>query len=155
MRATVLEMCFLDKKLAEENAEIRNKFKSVWDLHMTYHVIEKDVLGTPVKQKQDMLAIKISGYVTFDRDQESPSIDGVVAEDWCIGMFDDIEDFISVDMYLKADVNDFDLSKEELTDKYKLVWEDVLKMANDMKRNGIEIEDIAQAIKDKYEISWY
>lgn len=146
---------FLDKQLAEQNAKMRNKFKSVWDLHMQYHVVEKDLIDTPIKQNTDMLAIKISGYVMFDRTQELPKIDGVVAEDWCVGMFDDIgEDFISVDMYLKASVDDFDLSKEELTNKYVVVWEDVLKMANDMKDSGAELEDIALAIKDKYEVSW-
>lgn len=69
-------------------------------------------------------------------------------------MFDDIGDFISVDMYLKASVDDFDLSKEELTNKYMVVWEEILKMANNMKDNGVELEDIALAIKDKYEMSW-
>lgn len=66
---------FLDKKLAEDNAELRNKFKSVWDLHMQYYVIEKDLLDTPIKQNTDMLAIKISGYVVFDRTQELPKIE--------------------------------------------------------------------------------
>lgn len=145
---------FLDKQLAEQNAKMRNKFKSVWDLHMQYHVVEKNLLDTPTKQNTDMLAIKISGYVVFDGTQEIPKIYGVVAEDWCVGMFDDIGDFISVDMYLKASVDDFDLSKEELTNKYMVVWEEILKMANNMKDNGVELEDIALAIKDKYEMSW-
>ena len=114
----------------------------------------KKLLDTPTKQNTDMLAIKISGYVVFDGTQEIPKIEGVVAEDWCVGMFDDIGDFISVDMYLKASVDDFDLSKEELTNKYMVVWEEILKMANNMKDNGVELEDIALAIKDKYEMSW-
>lgn len=148
------ENVFLNKEDAEHNVRIRNKFKRISDTHRTYRVVEKDVLETRLDEQLNMLAVKISGYVVFDGTQEAPEISTVVAEEWCKGKFDDIGDFISVDLYIKSNVDDFDLSREELTDKYGYVWEDILNMSALMKNKGIELEDIAQAIEDKYKISW-
>lgn len=147
---------FTDKTLAEESVMLRKKFKNVWDGDLKYKVVKKEISNNLVDIiDKSMLAIRLDGYIAFDGKQEEVEVSSVIAEDWCTGYFDDINDnFITASIYIKTTEEDFNLSKKELHDKYKHVWDNILREANEFKESGMSAEDITNKLQEKYEIEW-
>lgn len=144
-----------DKDLADNNVEIRNKFKGIWNTDMNYTVVEKEVVDKPlIDIDKNMLAIQLNGYIMLDGSRRSPKIIPLVAEDWCNASFTNLQSFMNATIFIKAQESDFDLTGEELLDKYGYIWDDILNMYQNLKSENKSILQIITALEDKYKIKW-
>ena len=146
---------FFDKQLAEETAAEKNKFKGIWSKHTDYGILEKEILDEKPITKKDKLAIRIEGDICFDEKSEINDIYCGVAEDWCETRFDDIDYFISAEIYIKTTEEEFDLPQEEIKQKYLPIWEEICSYAKQLKNEDIPIEDIAEKLEEKYKVEWW
>lgn len=143
------------KEDALKHAEIMNKFKYIDNQFLHYKVIEKEVKENFLMDLDlSLCCVYIKGYINLkDIDScEIREIKTFLARDWCIGNFDNLDDLIFVDLYYKTDKLDFDLNEDELKEKYKYIWEDIISIC----KSNIEktVEEIVELIRFKYEISW-
>lgn len=141
---------YYDKDVAQLEADRRNKFKDVWDKHSEYSVSERDILDKYEKHyKEDELMVHIEGYM-LSEDGEDIEIEVLVGRDWCKNKFRWLGECISVDIYSRATEEDFDLSNEELREKYMYLWEEVDKTVKGLMSNGMSIEDITDKLQEQY-----